>query len=167
MSLLHIAPEQCFSDHLRLIPDLTYLAGDLAEKPAIDFRMDLCDIPMQTEHLDGILCLHVLEHIPDDAKAMSEMYRVLKNGGWAVVMVPTDGQRTIEALDAYTPAQRIRLFGQADHVRQYGSDILERLSRVGFEVAVIRPEQWLDATTIRTYGLSGEIIHRCTKRSST
>ena len=66
---------------------------------------------------DALICNHVLEHIPRDFKAMKEMYRVLKPGGWAVINVPTNLQlaHTIEDPNINDPKKQLELFGQPDH----------------------------------------------------
>src|SRR5262249_12426105 len=78
---------------------------------------------------------HVLEHVPDDRRAMREFYRVLKPGGWAILLVPITVERTFEDPAVVDPAERLRLFGQEDHVRRYGPDYGDRLSEAGFAVS--------------------------------
>jgi ubiquinone/menaquinone biosynthesis C-methylase UbiE len=89
---------------------------------------------------DSILCSHVLEHVEDDAAAMRELRRVVKPGGWAIVMVPLDITRTstYENPSVASPADREREFWQFDHVRLYAPDIAERLNAAGFEVTTER-----------------------------
>jgi SAM-dependent methyltransferase len=78
----------------------------------------------------------VFKHIPDDARAMSEVYRVLKKGGWAILQVPIDYSRdvTYEDFTITSPEGREKAFGQYDHLRYYGKDYPERLKKVGFDV---------------------------------
>jgi SAM-dependent methyltransferase len=100
---------------------------------------------------DAVLCNHVLEHIPDDRAAISESHRVLRRGGWAIVMTPILVERTYEDLTITDPAERRRRFGQEDHVRRYGWDYIGRLEDSGFAVEVIRG---YSRDEIRWYGLN-------------
>jgi len=80
-----------------------------------------------------VMCNHVLEHVPDDRKAMRELRRVLRPNGWAILLVPdVHAEATVEDPTITDPAERLRLFGQADHVRRYGRDYLQRLADAGF-----------------------------------
>ncbi|MEM6757729.1 MAG: hypothetical protein AAF586_11225, partial [Planctomycetota bacterium] len=80
-------------------------------------------------------------HIPDDRRAMSEMFRVLRPGGELWVSVPVVGESTYEDWSKQTPQERIEAFLQYDHVRIYGLDIADRLASVGFSVEVLSTEQ--------------------------
>ena len=85
---------------------------------------------------NAIICYHVLEHIEDDSKAMAELFRVLKPGGWAILQTPIDDEReeTFEDFSITSPKERKKIFGQEDHVRIYGKDYFKRLRKVGFDV---------------------------------
>lgn len=133
--LLHIAPEDNLGAWLRSKPELDYATADL-KKDNVDFRIDLTKMPFSEMIFDAIICNHVLEHIPDDAKAMAELVRVLKPGGWAIIQVPIspslDG--TYEDFSITDPTERERAFGQYDHVRIYGMDYVDRLKQADFAV---------------------------------
>lgn len=105
---------------------------------------------------DGILCSHVLEHVPDDRRALGEFYRVLKPGGWAVLNVPIEGETTMEDPSVDSPKERLRRYGQEDHVRLYGADYGQRLSAAGFQVTVPDFRSWLSAAQIERYRLAAE-----------
>jgi len=106
----------------------------------------------------------VLEHVPDDIKAMGELCRVLRPGGWAILQVPILVERTVQDPSITDPAERLRRFAQADHVRVYGPDYADRLRLAGFTVDVDRYAQRLGPERTRRYGLQKEdIIHFCTK----
>ena len=83
-----------------------------------------------------VLANHVLEHVPEEARALGEIRRVLKPGGWAMLQVPVASglDHTREEPGAVTDADRERLYGQSDHVRLYGQDYPARLEAVGFSV---------------------------------
>ncbi len=140
-TLLHMAPEICLEPRLRAIFAERYTTADLNSE-RVSIRMDITEIPCADESFDVILCNHVLEHVPDDRAAMRELHRVLKTGGWAVINAPITVARTDEDPTIVTPEERLRRFGQSDHVRRYGPDYADRLADAGFMVEV------LDATTI-------------------
>lgn len=163
--VLHVAPEAAFRDRLHSLLGDGYLSADL-DNPEAMLKMDITDIHFPDESFDVIYCSHVLEHVPDDRRALREFHRVLKADGWAVLLVPIRGERTLEDSSVTDPDDRLRLFGQADHVRQYGVDYVERLEEAGFHVSMRTPDQFLDAATIERMGITeaaGEIFH-CTKR---
>ncbi len=131
--LLHVAPEPPLSTNLRRFAHLMPITADL-NQAHVDTRCDLQCLPFATNSFDAILCLHVFEHVLDDRRAMQELYRVLKVGGWAILQVPIHRQTTFEDPSVQSPTERLRLFGQVDHVRVYGLDYYERLERTGFAV---------------------------------
>ena len=135
--LLHVAPEPNLEAWLRSLPELDYVSADL-DRPDVDLKLDLTDITLPDSTFHAIICNHVLEHIPDDAKAMSEILRVLKPGGWAIIQTPISLSlsQTYEDFSITDPAERERVFGQNDHVRIYAMDYVDRLKRTGFEVEV-------------------------------
>jgi hypothetical protein len=168
LRILHFAPERIIEKKLRRCPNLEYTSADLDPSRGM-VKMDITDITYADESFDVALCSHVLEHVPDDRKAMSELYRILKPGGWAIVLVPIDYERaeTFEDSSVVSPEARERLFWQADHVRLYGRDFEERLEGAGFAVTVesYRPEPATDV--IRRYGLKRhDEIYLCTKSES-
>ena len=111
--------------------------------PDAMLKVDLTDMQFHDDQLDVIICSHVLEHIPDDRMAMREMHRVLRPGGFLLVMVPTYGEHTYENWDITSPDERRQHFGQDDHVRRYGKDITVRLREAGFAVT-----KWPTATSL-------------------
>lgn len=129
--LLHVAPERSFSGKLAGMYD--YLSVDLDGSRAMR-AMDITQIPEPDESFDVVVCNHVLEHIPDDAAAIAEIFRVLKHGGWASLQVPMKGAFTEEGGELMEPSERARRFGQDDHVRQYGEDFSARLLAAGFVI---------------------------------
>lgn len=162
--MLHVAPEPCFESRLRRHLGAGYLTADLEGSGAM-VRMDITDIQYPDETFDVIFCSHVLEHVPDDRKAMRECARVLKRDGWALMLVPITADRTFEDPSVTDPDERLRLFGQEDHVRRYGPDYVDRLRDSGFRVEttgtgdLVTPRQ---ATRMGLTPASGE-IHFCTK----
>ncbi|HJR66837.1 MAG TPA: methyltransferase domain-containing protein [Gemmatimonadaceae bacterium] len=101
-----------------------------------DVLADLTRLPWADDTFDVLMCNHVLEHIPDDLRAMDELFRVLRPGGWGLVLVPFSPSRpTSEDPTVTAPEDRQRLFGQADHVRRYGREYTDRLWKAGFDVS--------------------------------
>lgn len=135
LKVLHFAPEQAFYNRFRNLKNLKYTTTDL-NSPLADVKADICNLPFEDNSFDVILCNHVLEHIPDDKKAMEELYRIMKPGGWGIFQIPQDLNRetTFEDDSITDPAERARIFGQYDHVRVYGRDYFNKLRAVGFHV---------------------------------
>lgn len=154
-SVLHIAPEAVIQRILRAEPGIDYTSIDLASPIAME-RMDITELRFADARFDAIICLHVLEHVPDDRAAMTELFRVLKPGGWAILETPLDLSlaETEEDPSVVSPRERERLYGQPDHVRRYGRDYLERLADVGFSVALDPYPVELPESAIARYGLN-------------
>lgn len=166
LKVLHVAPEQAFYKRFKNQKNLTYITTDLYS-PLADVKADLCALPFEDDSFDVIFCNHVLEHIPDDAQAMRELYRVMKKGGWGIFQVPQDINRvhTFEDDTIIDPAERTRIFGQYDHVRVYGLDYFDRLRQVGFEVEEIAYSTHFTAEEIERYRIvPQEILPLCKKQ---
>lgn len=162
--LLHIAPEPCLSRPLRSLLGDSYITADLRAK-GVDMQLDITNIHLPDESFDVIYCSHVLEHVPDDRRAMRELCRVLKRDGWALLLVPMRSSLAVTDEDptVTSPAERQRRFGNADHVRQYGFDYVDRLKESGFDVATHGPEIF-SLKDIQRMGLhGGGVIHYCTR----
>ena len=164
LSVLHFAPELIFQKNLISKPNLDYVSADIASPDAM-ISMDITDIQCSDDSFDVILCSHVLEHVEDDQKALRELFRVLKPGGWAILQVPIDSDRevTFEDGSIVSPHERKRILGHHDHVRIYGRDYKNRLERAGFAVKVDDYIKNLGADEVRKYGLADEDIYLCTK----
>ena len=129
-------------------------------------RMDVTDMFFRNDVFDCVLCSHVLEHVTDDHRAMQEIHRVLKPSGFAVIQVPVyDQPKTIEDSSITDEAERIRRFGQRDHVRRYGRDFPDRLAEV-FEVESVRYPQGFSRDDTRRYGFALTTIPVCRKRDT-
>ena len=137
--LLHVAPEVRLADILRSKVNIDYLTADISSKNVM-VEMDITDIRFPNNSFDAIICNHVLEHIIDDGKAMSELYRTLKPGGWAILQVPLSLtlKNTYEDFSITTITGREEAFGQGDHVRIYAEDYQGRLAQAGFKVNVFK-----------------------------
>lgn len=159
-SVLHFAPEQCFLKRFQKLNNLNYTTTDL-ESPIADVKADICNLPFEDNSYDIILCNHVLEHIPDDTKAMKELYRVMKPGGYGIFQIPQDLNRetTFEDDSITDKKERAAIFGQYDHVRIYGRDYFDKLRNIGFKVKEMDYTTKLTNAEIERYCLAkGEII---------
>ncbi|WP_420602632.1 class I SAM-dependent methyltransferase [Flagellimonas sp.] len=172
IKVLHFAPEKKFFEILSKNEVIEYYPCDLYPD-SFNYpnshkilKGDITDIPFQSNYFDFILCNHVLEHIPDDKKAMSELFRVMKSGGFGIFQVPIDYSRevTYEDPSITNPKEREKEFGQYDHVRWYGKDYQERLEKVGFEVF---KDDFVNTFSLKDqnrYGFdSAELIYHCKK----
>ena len=140
--VLHIAPERVLEKLFRKVPGIDYTTGDLFSK-VVDVKLDVTAIQFADHTFDLTLCNHVMEHVPDDRRAMAEIFRTLKPGGLAIIQTPisTVLEKTDEDLTDIPVAERIRRFGQEDHCRIYARDYEQRLASVGFAVEVFRWEK--------------------------
>ena len=163
--MLHVAPEPHLSRLFQKATSVDYLSADLGASNAM-VKMDIMDIQYSDNTFDVIYCSHVLEHVFDDRKAMREFYRVLKPSGWAILQVPIVADKTSEDSAVIHPEERQLLFGQHDHVRQYGRDYKDRLIDAGFRVKVVGFVRELSNRTIRRLGLMrSEDVYFCWKEA--
>lgn len=158
--VLHFAPEQAFHKKFKKLDSIDYTTTDL-NSPLAEVKADICDLPFKDDSFDVILCNHVLEHIPDDTKAMQELFRILKPGGWGIFQIPQDLKRveTFEDDSITDRKERAKIFGQYDHVRIYGRDYFDKLRNIGFKVEEVDYTQKLSKKEVEQYRLAkGEII---------
>ena len=158
---LHIAPESCLAIGLRRWYPTGYVSADLL-RDDVDVKLDITNSHLADERFDMICCSHVLEHVEDDRAALREIYRMLKAGGTALIMVPITEEVTFEDPEVTSPEEREEKFGQSDHVRAYGRDFVDRVAEVaGAHMSVVRPEDILDRDSLLRMGindLAGEIF---------
>lgn len=160
LKVLHFAPEQAFYKRFRKLKNLDYTTTDL-NSPLADVKADICNLPFENASFDVVFCNHVLEHIPDDTKAMHELYRILRPGGWGIFQIPQDLQResTFEDETITDKKERAKIFGQYDHVRIYGRDYFNKLRSVGFVVEEVDYSATMKSEDIERYRVAkGELI---------
>jgi SAM-dependent methyltransferase len=165
LKVLDIAPMEFFQKMCKKMKNIDYISADIASELAM-MKMDITDIQLDDNQFDCIICYHVFEHIIDDIKAMREIYRVLKPGGWAILQVPIDNSldKTLEDPTITSPEERARIFGQDDHVRIYGKDYKERLESAGFIVKDDDYIQELDDLMItKSALLKNEVMYYCSR----
>lgn len=173
LNILHVAPEPALFRRLMELSRqkiINYTPCDKFEEgyeyPKITKNYDLTALPEKDNSFDLVLCSHVLEHIPNDKKALEEIYRVLKPNGKAILLVPLDKKldETYEDWTITTPEGRLEAFGQSDHVRMYGRDFQEKIESIGFKVEQFSSEQFSNQEQFR-YGLLDEDILFCATKS--
>lgn len=165
LRILHVAPETVLATYFAQFPAIERVTLD-SEMHGVQVQADLQALPFPDAHFDAVICNHVLEHIPDDLLAMREIYRVMKPNGWAILQVPQDFSRatTYEDPTVIGREERLRAFGQEDHVRVYGRDYPERLRKAGFQVEQIPYPEQLGTASIERYGLrASEPVYWCHK----
>lgn len=138
IQLLHVAPETIFYNRFIKTSSINYYPADKFNNmyPAGTHYIDLLDINLPDERFDAIICNHVFQYIEEDKKAMKELYRVLKKGGWAIMQVPINKElkETFEDPTITDPKEKERVYGLKDHVRFYAMDYVDKLREAGFTV---------------------------------
>jgi SAM-dependent methyltransferase len=166
LKVLHMAPEQSFYKRFRAMKNLDYTTCDL-DSPIADVKADIQNLPFEDHSFDVIFCNHVLEHVEDDQKALSELYRVMKPGGWGILQVPIRYQldKTFEDPTITDRQERIEKFGQYDHVRVYGLDYYQKLADTGFVVEKVNLSQKLSDEEIKRFALEKNEILPVVRKS--
>jgi SAM-dependent methyltransferase len=153
--ILHFAPEGPLEKLVRRW-NQEYTTCDLRRKD-VTVNVDIQELPFADGAFDLVLCSHVLEHIPRDRDAMAELRRVCAPDGRVLIQVPlTLNLPTHEDLSDMAPSERKRIFGEVDHLRNYGLDIVERLASVGFRVEIYAPKDRVPDSSRRQFGIGDE-----------
>ena len=158
--MLEIAPSRPLSEMLKKTEKVNLRTADLM-MDGVDDRIDITDMNCYAEGaFDVFICSHVLEHVPDDSKAMRELFRILKRGGWGILMVPII--LTLDQIDEdpllKDIGERWRRFGQNDHLRMYSKNALvERAEGAGFVIRQFGSE-YFGADVFKMYGISNKSI---------
>ena len=138
IKILDFSPSRCLFRKLKKFPDIIYHSTDLSNDFMADFKYDITKLPIKSDSYNLIICYHILEHIVDDVTAMKELFRVLKPGGKALVQTPFKNEAIYEDYAIITENDRLKHFGQKDHVRIYSVAALKtRLTNCGFDVVVL------------------------------
>ncbi|WP_238902587.1 glycosyltransferase [Clostridium sp. YIM B02506] len=156
--VLHIAPEYHLQKRIGDLNTIEYICGDLYPTNNSIIKMDITALQFNDNYFDFIICNHVLEHIPNDIQAMKELYRVLKNGGYAVLQTPYSPKLSIsfEDKEIDTDDKRLKYYGQEDHVRVYGLDFFERLKSVGFKLKIVESDSIFTEDVCKKYGVNNK-----------
>ena len=126
-----------------------------------DMHFDVQHIPLEDGSFDVVIANHIMEHVEDDRRAMRELCRILRAGGWGVILSPIDESRatTFEDDSITDEKERTRIFGQYDHRRIYGRDYAKRLEQAGFEVYVIDYKNQFSEKEQALYALPDEKLY--------
>jgi len=152
-TILHFSPPRSLLEKFK--KNINYHSSDFENEFVADYNYDITSIASKTNFYDVIICFHVLEHIQDDIKAMSELYRVLKPNGICFIQTPFKSGEIYEDDNITTKEARKTAFGQEDHVRVYSIDGLQnRLESVGFKVKI----KTFDKSTKEAFGLKAETV---------
>jgi SAM-dependent methyltransferase len=151
--VLHFAPERGIVAGIAANPQISYVTLDRAPH-AVSVRGDIGAIPFGGGAFDLIICCHVLEHLPDDARALREMQRTLGRGATALIMVPMrTGWETAPTLEFGAPQPRL-----SDHWRLYGNDVPQRMIAAGLEPRAIRFSSFLTPQEQQRYQAGDDVI---------
>lgn len=157
LRVLHNAPEIAVAAGLHLLnsSSVDYMGFDFEVGPLVfnsklnEFRANLMELPFPTSFADVLITSHVLEHVPDLDQALKEIYRVLRPGRLAVIAAPVNISvqvtKEMEKGKNYTAEDLKRDFGQEDHVRTIGMDIIAKIEAVGFMVDRMTPVEFYEA----------------------
>jgi len=154
--VLHFAPEKNLSKRIEHHHPLAYVKADISPKGSDVHRMNITNIVFPDNHFDFIVCNHVLEHISNDRRALSELFRILKPRGYAVLQTPYS---SVLAKSFYDPSintdeLRKHYYGQEDHVRFYGSDLFQKIEKAGFSLRLKRHSEILSESDHYYYGVN-------------
>lgn len=151
LSILHFAPDKIIEKKLRNNSS-NYVSADI-DSNKVDLKTDITRTPFFKESFNLILCSHVLEHVIDDRKALNELIRILKADGTLIIIIPVERKLTFEDPEITDPEDRLRVFGQRDHVRIYGEDFIYKLIDSGFNVKAYVPRDLYDEDERIKYGI--------------
>ncbi|MFO7657514.1 MAG: class I SAM-dependent methyltransferase [Bacteroidales bacterium] len=137
ITILDFSPHRALYHKLKNDHTICYHGTDISGNFLSDFQYDITNIDTEDETFDLIICYHILEHVESDIQAMNELYRVLKKGGSAIIQTPFKEGEIFENPEINSETERLRHFGQEDHVRIYSAEGLKkRLISCGFKVNI-------------------------------
>jgi len=154
-SVLHFAPEKQIECQIRKNKNIDYYTADIAEGMA-DYIVDMTDMKFEDHKFDYIIANHVLEHITDEEKALSELIRCIKKDGKIILSVPYTKDTNTFEMTNLSDADKEKYYGQEDHVRLYGRDLQKHLNRFGLTVKVLEPEKNLSKEMVSYFKLIGK-----------
>ncbi len=166
-NVLHFAPEEFITDYFNKFNNINYIKADIdPSKYKNAIELDITNIKLNDNSVDGIICIHVLEHIEDDLKAISELSRILVSGGWLLLALPIYGNQTFE-LKNLTAKEREFQYGIDQHMRLNGLDLQNKLEKAGFKVQIIStgdlPGSYFDLTLNTPHSESDKYLFFCSK----
>jgi SAM-dependent methyltransferase len=168
LKVLHVAPETVFFNKLKNQTNIDYFPVDIYPHlyPKGTTYLDILDHEIPDNSFDVIICNHVFQYIEDDKKAIKNIYKLMKPGGWGIMQVPINTSRktTYEDSSITDPLEREKAFGLKEHVRYYSYDYADKLRNAGFNVNVDDYSADFSNEEIHKYGFwKGDSIYYCTK----
>ncbi len=165
--ILHFAPEESIINFFHNMKEIVYTIADIdPRKYKNAVKLDISNIELKDKSIDVIVCVHVLEHIQEDIKAIQELYRILNDGGWLLLAVPIYGPKTFE-LPNITADERRLQYGIDDHMRLNGLDLKEKLENSGFTVQIKTTHDlqgnYFDLSLSTPHSESDKYLFFCTK----
>jgi predicted SAM-dependent methyltransferase len=156
--VLHFAPERHLQTLIQLEGPAEYVKADLFPASSDVMKVNMQDMPFQNEYFDFVIANHVLEHVHDYSKALSEIHRVLGPGGYAILQTPYSAKLhdTFSDPGVDNDELRLQLYGQEDHVRLYGNNIFDLFSSFGFENEVVTHQDALAEYKSDKYGVNNK-----------
>lgn len=146
-AVLHFAPEKQIEAQIRKNTRTDYITADIM-KDVADYTVDMTKMPFEDGRFDYIIANHVLEHISDEGKAITELKRCIGKKGKIILSFPVSPDTDTFEISGLSGEERTYYYGQDDHVRLYGRDFKERLESYGLTVEVFRPCTILSAEMI-------------------
>lgn len=155
-TVLHFAPEKKIKNKITECKPKEYVKGDLFPSQQDIIKIDVTCIQFIDNYFDLIICNHVLEHVPDDEKALSELYRVLKPGGICILQTPYSPilRHSFYDENIVDDATKVITYGQEDHVRLYGLDFFTRIEKAGFTLDIKQHQEILNKYDVKVYGVN-------------
>lgn len=157
-AVIHFAPEVQLSELIKQAAPGLYVKADLNPKTPDTQKIDITKVPYPDGTFDVVVCNHVLEHLPSDAEALSEISRVLKPGGIAIVQTPFSPLLDTSIVSPLINDDQLRrrYYGEVDHYRLYGNDLFEKFRHAGLTVTLFSHNDVLKDYDHRYYGVNPE-----------
>ena len=158
---MHLSP------YLKKQSNIDYVSCDIDPKqfPG-SIKVDITRIQFIDSSFDAVICIHVLEHIQDDKKAIDELYRIIKPGGWALIVIPVYGDTTLEIRDLDYNG-REKMYGTGEHMRMNGLDFSKKLTAAGFSVNIVSFDNvqgnYIDRSIVSPHVESDKYLFFCEK----
>lgn len=158
-SILHFAPEKKVSKKISSLNYKSYIKADLFPISDDIEKIDATEIPLEDNSADFIIANHILEHIPDYKKALSEFYRVLKPEGMLICQTPFSKllKKNFEDEGINTDHLRLVYYGQEDHLRVFSEKaLLESIKNIGFDLNIVEHSKYFTYNDANYYGVNSQ-----------
>ena len=168
IKLLHFAPERGIANFLKKQGNIDYTTCDIepSRYGSDTLKVDATDIQFSDNTFDAVISSHVLDAIADDTKAIKEIYRILKPGGWTVIAIPIYGETTFED-PSLGDEGRKKIYGIKTHHRMNGLDFKVKLTDAGFAVKIYSlddvPGNYIDRSDMSPHIESDKYLFLCKK----